>query len=91
MLQFLLDDGVDISAVKWEHNEEAYRRTWTLFGLGTALHYAAQSGHVDRVELLLSRGAKTDVWDKNGRTPLEVAREHGRADVIAILSSHSST
>ena len=54
--EFLLDDGADIDAVKWKHDEQSY----TGFGaaeLGTALHYAAKNGHADRVKLLLMRGA----------------------------------
>ena len=90
VLTFLLDNGADINAVKWEHNEEAYR-TWALFGLGTATHYAARGGYVDRVELLLSRGANVNALDSNGLTSLEVAREHGRAEIVAMLTSRSST
>ena len=90
VMRFLLDGGANIDAVKWEHNEEAYM-TWTLFGLGTALHYAAKGGYADRVELLLKRGAKVDVMDSNGETPLEVARRNGRDDVIALLTDSIST
>ena len=90
VLKFLLDDGADVNAVKWAHNEEAYR-TWALFGLGTALHYAAKGGYIDRVNLLLSRGAKVNALDSNARTPVEVAREHGQNDVVTILTRHPST
>jgi hypothetical protein len=88
VLKFLLDDGADVNAVKWAHNEDEYQ-TWALFGLGTALHYAAEGGYVDRVVLLLSRGADIDALNSNGRTPLEVAREHSQADIAAMLTSHS--
>ncbi len=90
VLRFLLDDGADVNAVKWAHHEEAYQ-TYALFGLGTALHYAAKGGYADRVELLLSRGANINALDSNSWTPLEVAREHGKADIVALLSRHSST
>ncbi len=65
VLKFLLDDGADVNAVKWE------------------------GGYVDRVVLLLSRGADIDALNSNGRTPLEVAREHSQADIVAMLTSHS--
>ena len=81
--------GADINAVKWVHHEEAYQ-TYALFGSGTALYNAAKGGYVDRVELLLSRGADVNALDSNSRTPLEVAREHRQADTVAILSHHSS-
>ncbi len=86
VLKFLLGGGADVNAVKWKHNEEEYT-TFALFGLGTALHYAAKGGYVDRVELLLRWGANVDALDSNGRTPLEVAREHARADIVTILTT----
>jgi ankyrin repeat protein len=39
----------------------------------TALHYAASTGDVPMVELLLSRGARRDVKHKYGGTPLSTA------------------
>ncbi len=38
----------------------------------TALHKAARGNHLDAVKLLISRGAKLDVTDRHGRTPLHV-------------------
>jgi len=39
----------------------------------TAMHFAAQSGLDSVVQLLADRGARLDVTDKQGRTPLDVA------------------
>lgn len=89
VMKFLLSIGADINAVKWEHNKDEYD-TWALFGLGTALHYAAKGGYIDRVELLISPGANVDALDSNRQTPLEIARDHGQANVVTILTNHSS-
>jgi ankyrin repeat protein len=39
----------------------------------TAMHFAAQSGLDSVVQLLADRGARLDVADKQGRTPLDAA------------------
>jgi ankyrin repeat protein len=36
----------------------------------TALHYCSQYGAIDAVEYLISNGAKIDILDAEGRTPL---------------------
>ena len=40
----------------------------------TALHAAVQSGRTDMVRYLLDHGARTDVSDWSGRTPIDVAK-----------------
>ena len=57
--RFLLDQGVDINA----HGQ---------FGW-TALHSASYQGLNDVIELLVSRGAKIDAFDKLGQTPLSIS------------------
>jgi ankyrin repeat protein len=39
----------------------------------SALHYAVQSGNVEMVGYLLEHGARTDIEDWSGRTPLDIA------------------
>ena len=90
VMEFLLNNGADIDAVKWKHHDESFGSFGAL-ELGTALHYAAKNGHADRVELLLRRGAKTDVLDSTGKTALDLARAYGRDNTAALLSSHSPT
>jgi len=68
-----LDAGADI--------DDAY-------GYGTALQFAAAWGHADLVRELLQRGARSDVCDSDGRTPLEVARHlmtpEGRGGMLVL-------
>ncbi len=88
VMEFLLDDGADINAVKWEHDHESFT-SFGLLELGTALHYAAKSGYADKVELLLRRGARAEVLDSTGKTALDLARAYGQDNTVKILSSLS--
>lgn len=49
------------------------------------LHDAAQAGALACVQLLLERGANPRARDALGRTPLHVAAEYGRSDVVEAL------
>ena len=52
----------------------------------TALHWAADRGDLKIAELLLSRGADRSLADKKGKTALDLALAHGRAEMAALLS-----
>ncbi len=52
----------------------------------SALHLAAARGYDDLAEMLIHRGAKADVQDAAGKTPLDVAT----GDAIAVLQRASS-
>lgn len=54
--------------------------------LGTELHYAAKNRFVDRVELLLRRGADPKVLDSTGKTALDLAHSYDQGEVIRVLS-----
>jgi Ankyrin repeats (3 copies) len=62
MLSLFLARGVDINA------RSRLAHDWT------ALHLAASGGEVAVAELLLKHGARVDVRDRDGKTPLDVAR-----------------
>jgi ankyrin repeat protein len=52
----------------------------------TAMHYAAQTGRTQIVELLAANGAKLDVKNKAGKTPLDLAaNQPGTAALIRKL------
>ncbi len=85
VMEFLLDEGPDINAVKWRHHPESYAN-YEMLELGTALHYAAKNGFTDRVEILLKRGARPDVVDSTGKTALDLARVYGQENTARILS-----
>lgn len=54
-------------------------------GTGTPLHAAAASGKAGCVRVLLGFGADRGAVDTNGRTPAEIAKAGGHADVVALL------
>jgi len=54
------------------------------------LHLAAQRGHKDVVQLLLSHSAEVDLTDKNGWTALQWAASRGHKDVVDVLLRHSA-
>ena len=61
----------------------------SLHGL-TALHAAAENGHLDIVRLLLDHDADIDAQDSMGRTPLHVASQQGHRDIVRLLLEHNA-
>ncbi|MFD8686686.1 ankyrin repeat domain-containing protein [Streptomyces sp. NPDC059651] len=51
----------------------------------TALHDAVWHGHLASVRVLLAAGARTDLRGRDGRTPREMARDYGYAEIAALL------
>ena len=51
----------------------------------TALHAAAQAGHLEIVQLLLKKGANPCVKDQNGRTAYQLAHASGHVEVADFL------
>ena len=68
----LLDQGADVQTA---HTD----------GM-TALHWAAQRGHVEMAEVLIYAGANLDAVTRIGHhTPLHVASRSGHAEVVRVL------
>ena len=57
----------------------------------TALHDASRFGHVEVVQLLLAAGASTTVTNSKGLTPIQVASEYNKPDIVALLSKHRTS
>jgi ankyrin repeat protein len=49
------------------------------------------AGTVEGTRLLLKHGAIIDAEDNEGRTPLQLALEHGRDDIATCLKEHGAT
>ena len=48
----------------------------------TPLHLACQNGHFLIVRLLVDLGAERDTINKNGKTPLDLAEESHKANML---------
>jgi len=83
MVSWLLDRGADIDEMgvhdygisKWKEK------------MGTALHKAVVRGDVAMAKMLVHRGAKTDLKDPLGRTPLMRAKEENQQAAVSYLES----
>ena len=63
VVKIFLEAGADVNAVNEQGN--------------TAIHYAAQGGRNRIIEFLASKGAKLDMKNKAGKTPLDLAAGPG--------------
>mmetsp|Transcript_12130 Transcript_12130/g.36978 ORF Transcript_12130/g.36978 Transcript_12130/m.36978 type:complete len:860 (+) Transcript_12130:144-2723(+) len=54
----------------------------------TPLHLAASEGHADVAELLLVNGARMDVRDRFGRTPIDDAIKNGSKAVLQVMKQY---
>ena len=68
-VKIFLQAGADVNAVNAVGN--------------TAMHYAAQTGANRIVEFLAANGARLDVKNKDGKTPLDLALAPGRRQMYA--------
>ena len=71
IVKFLREKEADVGAVDFSRN--------------SALHYAAQSGHLAIIEILLEKGASVNACNAAGETPLQLAVKNNRRDVVKTL------
>jgi len=80
----LLEHGVEVNAIS--HSKVSYIPS------NTALHAGIAGGcSIEVIKLLLECGAKTDILDSNGYTPIEVAASHKSSkEIIELLEEYNS-
>lgn len=67
-----IKNGQDINQIGKTYNE-------------TALHYASREGQIEIVKLLLKHGAKKDILDIFGHSPLFLAERENKKEIIKLL------
>jgi len=56
----------------------------------TALHEAAKFGHEGVVKYLLDGGADVTIRNSSGKDPLQLATEHEKKEIVALLKGAAS-
>lgn len=80
VVKLLLDKGANVNALI-----QAQKATdWT------ALHQACRNGHIDVAELLIAHGANVNAKTGEGKTPLSLAEDEGRKEVVKMLRKHGA-
>ena len=87
LMKVLLDNGADIDGIGFEYCVT----DWLADEAGSALHFAVDGDSVEAVELLLMKGANTDLKDAKGRTAVERAIDKGNDAAARVLRAVSIT
>ncbi|KAK3635925.1 hypothetical protein LTR56_014463 [Elasticomyces elasticus] len=86
IMEYLLSKHPSLSLSKVMYEDEPYCfESKKYFGLGTPLHDAAASGHLDAVQFLLAHGSDASVKDSLGRLAIERARQYKHDSVVLCL------
>lgn len=84
VFEYLLEKGASINGTMFQNYKESYEQE-RYSGLGTPLHSAAKTGHLDMVEMMLLKGADPFIKDSTERLAIEGAEYYGLSAVAARL------
>jgi ankyrin repeat protein len=85
-MQVLLDHGADPNARDDHGSTSLHFSSWNRYE-----DYGPTKGTVEGTRLLLKHGAIIDTENNQGKTPLQLALDHGRDDIAACLREHGAT
>jgi ankyrin repeat protein len=83
IMQLLLDNGTNPNARDNHGSTPLHHSSWC--------SYYGDRGSVEGTRLLLKYGAIIDSEDNEGRTPLQLALEHGSQDIVTCLREYGAT
>ena len=84
IIEFLVDSGASINALEFADCPRDFD-TYSGRGLGTALHAAVKSEQKTSIVALLAKGARKDIKDTKGRTPMDLAKEWDLRGIVELL------
>jgi len=90
VVEYLISKKANVNfANSWDYDESDTFFSYIVDKLctRTALMAACNNGHVDVVKLLLDANADLNLFDRNGKTALDLARDSGHGIVAAMLVS----
>ena len=79
--KFLIMNGADVNPAACTHGKACSCDP----NHATPLHRAATMGHLNMTKILVSNGAKINVYDKQGYTPLMLAVKNGNPEMVRYL------
>lgn len=80
IVRYILAQGVDINDIP------TGECLWPRLGQGTALWHVAREGTAEAIKVLLELGADASIRSSTGTTPLEIARQFQKQDIVTILA-----
>lgn len=83
--KLLIEKGADVNLKSKSRALETQEGKSVQFGGWTALMVAAFKGHTEIAKLLIEKGADLNAKDEHGQTPLTVAKQWKRSEIIRLL------
>jgi ankyrin repeat protein len=88
IMQVLLDRGANPNARGNDNSTPLHHSSWWET---EGYEHSHHQGTVEGTRLLLEHGAIIDTEDDEGRTPLQLALEHEREDIVTCLKEYGAT
>ena len=101
VVEFLISKGaeVNVKSSRWGYTP-LHRAAWGPVTMrkhlgageaGTVSEADLNKNYLEIVGMLLEKGAKVDVLDNDGKTPLDQAIDNGTEEIVALLRKHRSS
>ena len=101
VVEFLISKGAEVNVKSsWSGYTPLHRAAWGPVAMrkhlgageaGTVSEADLNKNYLEIVGMLLEKGAKVDVLDNDGKTPLDQAIDNGTEEIVALLRKHRSS